>query len=101
MSTWLLIGALAVGTITLKAVGPVLAGGRTPPAGLTRVVALVAPALITALVVADTLTSGQRLVLDARLVGVAVGALCLWLRAPAIVALLLAAATCALTRGLS
>jgi hypothetical protein len=52
MKTGLLILVLAVGTVLMKTLGPVLAGGRKPPARLTRVIALVAPALISALIVA-------------------------------------------------
>jgi hypothetical protein len=47
MKTWLLIAVLAVGTVLLKTIGPVLAGGRQPPPALTRVIALIAPALIS------------------------------------------------------
>ena len=43
MRTWLLILVLAVGTVLMKTIGPVLAGGRQPPAPLTRVIALTAP----------------------------------------------------------
>jgi hypothetical protein len=98
MRTWLLILVLAVGTVLMKTIGPVLAGGRQPPAPLTRVIALVAPALISALIVAGTFTQGQQLVIDARAAGLAVGAAALWLRAPAVVALLLAAVVCAVLR---
>jgi hypothetical protein len=52
MRTWLLIIVLAIGTVLMKTIGPVLAGGRQPPAALMRVIALVAPALISALIVA-------------------------------------------------
>jgi len=98
MKTWLLIVVLAVGTVLLKTIGPLSAGGRQPPAALPRVIALIAPALISALIVAGTFTHGQRLVMDARPAGLAVGAILLWLRAPAVVALALAAITCALLR---
>ena len=98
MTIWVLLLVLAAGTIALKAIGPVAAGGREPPAPLTRVIALVAPALITALVVADTFTDDRTLVLDARAAGLAVGALALLLRAPAAVAMVLAVITCALLR---
>jgi branched-subunit amino acid transport protein len=98
MRTWLLILVLAVGTVLMKTIGPVLAGGRQPPAPLTRVIALVAPALISALIVAGTFTQGQQLVIDARAAGLAVGAVALWFRAPAVVALLLAAIVCAVLR---
>ena len=98
MKTWLLIIALAVGTVMMKTIGPVVAGGRQPPAPLTRVIALVAPALITALIITGTFTRGQHLIIDARAAGLLVGAIALWLRAPAAVALLLAAIVCALLR---
>ena len=98
MRTWLLILVLAAGTVLMKTIGPVLAGGRQPPAPLTRVIALVAPALISALIVAGTFTQGQQLVIDARAAGLAVGAVALWFRAPAVVALFLAAIVCAVLR---
>jgi branched-subunit amino acid transport protein len=98
MRTWMLILVMAVGTVLMKTIGPVLAGGRQPPALLTRVIALVAPALISALIVAGTFTQGQQLVIDARAAGLAVGAVALWFRAPAVVALLLAAIVCAVLR---
>jgi hypothetical protein len=98
MSIWLVIAVLAVGSIALKATGPLLAGGRQPPASATRVIALLAPALLTSLVVVGTTTSGQLLTLDGRLAGVAAGTLALWYRAPVVVALLIAATTTALLR---
>ena len=101
MKAWLLIIVLAVGTVLMKTIGPVLAGGRQPPAALTRVIALVAPALISALVVAGTFTEGRHLVIDARAAGLVVGAVALWFRAPAAVALLHAALVCAALRLLS
>ena len=101
MKTWMLIIVIALGSIALKATGPLLAGGRRPPARIARVIALLAPALIGALVVTQTFTIGRHLTVDARAAGVAVGAVALWLRAPAALALLLAAATCALLRHLS
>ena len=101
MKAWLLMIVLAVGTVLMKTIGPVLAGGRQPPAALTRVIGLVAPALISALVVAGTFTEGRHLVIDARAAGLVVGAVALWFRAPAAVELLLAALVCAALRLLS
>ena len=98
MRTWLLILVLAVGTVLMKTLGPVLAGGRQPPARLTRVIALIAPALISALIVAGTFTHGQQLMIDARAAALAVGAIALWYRVPAVVAMLLAVVVCALLR---
>jgi hypothetical protein len=55
------------------------------------VVSLLAPALLAALVATLTLGSGRALVIDARVVGVAAGGVALWLRAPTIVVVALAA----------
>jgi branched-subunit amino acid transport protein len=98
MKTWLLIAVLAIGTVLMKTIGPVLAGGRQPPAPLTRIIALVAPAVISALIVAGTFTHGQELVIDARAAGLAAGAIALWFRAPPVVAMLIAVIVCALLR---
>ncbi len=98
MRTWLLIAVLAIGTVLMKTIGPVLAGGRQPPAPLTRVIALVAPAVISALIVTGTFTQGQQLIIDARAAGVGVAAVALWLRVPAVLAMLLAAIVCAVLR---
>lgn len=98
MTTWLLIGILAVATITVKSIGPALAGGRRPPAAVERVIALFTPALIAALVVSNTFADGRQLVVDARAAGVAVGLIALLLRAPILVAGVLGAITCAATR---
>jgi len=98
MKTWLLIAVLAVGTVLMKTIGPVLAGGRQPPAPLTRIIALVAPAVISALIVTGTFTKGQQLIIDARAAGVGVAAVALWFRVPAVLAMLIAAIVCALLR---
>jgi branched-subunit amino acid transport protein len=98
MKTWLLIAVLAVGTVLMKTLGPVLAGGRQPPAPLTRVIALVAPALISALIVTGTFTQGQQLISDASAVGVGVAAVALWFRVPAALAMLIGVVVCALLR---
>jgi Branched-chain amino acid transport protein (AzlD) len=98
MKTWVLIVVLALGTVLMKTLGPVLAGGRQPPARLTRVIALIAPALISALIVVGTFTQGQSLIIDARAAGLAVGAIALWFRVPAVLAMLLAVIVCALLR---
>jgi hypothetical protein len=77
---------------------PLVLGDRQLGPRATRVVALLAPALLTALVLVDTVTSGQRLVVDARMA--AAGAAML-LRAPLLVSLGVAVATTALVRLLS
>jgi hypothetical protein len=48
-STVLLIGGSALVTALIKAVGPVALGGRDLPLAFSRVIALMAPALLAAL----------------------------------------------------
>jgi branched-subunit amino acid transport protein len=95
---WLVVLLVGVGTAALKAAGPVLLGGRPLPPRLQSVVAMLAPALLAALVATAALTSGQRLVLDARAVGVAVAAVAIWRGAPVLLVVILAAAAAALVR---
>jgi branched chain amino acid efflux pump len=89
--TWVLVLVLAAGTVALKVIGPLVAGGVQPPPALVRVIDLLTPALLTALIVTSTFTSGRHLVVDARAAGVAVGLVLLLLRVPLVVALLGAA----------
>jgi branched-subunit amino acid transport protein len=72
-----------------------LAGLSVPPSWVERpwvkrVADFVPAALLAALVAVQAVTSGSRLVLDGRLVGLAVAAVALALRAPFIVVLVLA-----------
>jgi branched-subunit amino acid transport protein len=87
---WVLIAALVVMGVVMKALGPALVGGRPLPRWASRVIALVAPALLTALVVTAVLTDGRRLAAGADTVGVAAAGLLLLLRAPLLVACLVA-----------
>jgi len=98
--TWLLIAVLAIGTVTLKVLGPLLAGGATPSAPVRRVIELLTPALLASLVVASTLGEGRALVIDARFAGVAVGLALLWLRVPLFICLVAAAVVAALAGAL-
>ena len=96
--TWTVLLVLAAGTWLLKAVGPVLAGGRQMPARMHAVVALLPPALLGALVAVQTAADGRSLILDARLAGVAVAGIAVWRRAPFLVVVALGTATAALLR---
>ncbi len=95
---WLTIALVAVASAVLKAAGPLLLGDRQLGPRSTRVITLLAPALLTALVLVGTVTTGQRLVLDARLAGVAAAGIALLLRAPMLVVLAAAILTTALLR---
>jgi uncharacterized membrane protein len=97
-AVWVTIVLVAVASAALKAAGPLLLGDRQLGPRAVRVIALLAPALLTALVLVDTITSEQRLVIDARLAGVAAAGIALLLRAPMLLALAAAVATTALVR---
>jgi hypothetical protein len=95
---WLIVIGIGIGTVAIKASGPVLLGGRALPARVGNVVALLAPALLAALVVSASVSSGSQLVADARLIGVGAAAVALALRAPILVVVFLAAVAAALAR---
>jgi branched-subunit amino acid transport protein len=95
---WLIVGAVGLGTMALKAAGPLLIGTRPLPERARRVVALLAPALLAALVATSAVATGQELMADARLIGLGAGALALVLRAPVLVVVLVAAAATAVAR---
>jgi branched-subunit amino acid transport protein len=98
-ATVVLLG-LALGTYALKAVGPLLFGGRRLPPALGRLIELLPAAMLAALVVVTTFADGQSLVLDARAAGLAAAAAALTLRAPFVVVVIAAAAAAALVRAL-
>jgi uncharacterized membrane protein len=97
---WIVLALVGAATVALKAAGPVLLGGRELPARVRVLVGLLAPALLAALVVTNTLASGRHVVVDARLAGVAAAAVSLRLRAPILVAVAVAAAVTAAIRAL-
>jgi len=96
--SWLPLLVLCAVSYGLKAVGPVLAGGRRLGPEVTAALALVALPVLAALVVVQTLGDGHRLVLDARAPALAVAAVLVVRRAPFLVVVLAAAATAALLR---
>lgn len=98
--TWTLVIALAVGAYACKVVGLVLVGERTLPSLVQRCLALIPAALISALVVKDTVSVGQQLVVDARLAGVAAAVLATWRRMPLVVVIVVGAAVTAAVRAL-
>jgi branched chain amino acid efflux pump len=96
--TWPAILALAAVSYALKAVGPVLAGGRELGPQLRQVLDLVAVPLLAALILIQTFGLGHQLVVDARAPALAVAGVLVWRRAPFLVVVLAAAATAALLR---
>jgi branched-subunit amino acid transport protein len=95
---WLVVALVGVGTVAIKAAGPVLLGGRPLPPRLGGVIELLAPALFGALIAVQTFGDGRSLVIDERVIGLAVAAIALWRKAPLIVVVILAAAATAIAR---
>jgi branched-subunit amino acid transport protein len=95
---WLVVLVVGVLSISIKAVGPVLLGGRELPAAIGGVMRLLAPSVLAALVVVQVVGRDDGIVVDERLLGLAAAALALLLRAPMVVVVVAAAATTALTR---
>jgi branched-subunit amino acid transport protein len=100
-AVWVTIAGLVVVTVAIKAAGPVLVGGRELPQGATAVIALLAPALLTALILTDTFARGQDLTVDARAAGLGCAAVAVALRAPLVVTVLVAAVGAAGVRALT
>ena len=96
--SWLVIAVVGTGTMLFKAAGPVLLGRRQLPPRVAAVVEVLAPAMLAALVVTQTVGGDRQLVLAERLLGVAAGGIAVWLRAPLLVVMIVAAATAALIR---
>ena len=99
-TVWITIGGLCLVTAVIKAFGPLVFGARRLPRGIGRVIPLLAPALLAALVITETFGDGRSLVVDARAGGVVAAAVALAARAPLAAVVLSAAVVTALLRAL-
>jgi branched-subunit amino acid transport protein len=99
-SVWITIGLLTVGTVAIKAAGPVILGGQDLPPRLSGVVARLAPSLLAALVVVDTFGHDQELSIHESAAGLAAAAVALAFRVPMFAVVVLAAAVTAAVRAL-
>jgi hypothetical protein len=100
-AAWVTIAVLCAGTVAIKSVGPIALGGHPPSERVSSVIRLIAPALLAALIVYESLSAdGHGPQFDARLVGVGVAALGLLARLPLLVIVALAALATALARAL-
>jgi len=95
---WIVIAVVGIATVVFKAAGPVFLGRRELPRRTQSVVELLAPVMLTALVVTQTVGGDGELSLDARVPGVAAAAIAVWLRAPLVGAMAVAAVVTALVR---
>jgi len=98
---WITIGGLTAATVAIKAAGPLIVGSRELPAGADAVISLLAPALLTALILTDTFARERDLTVDARAAGLAFAGVAVALRAPLLVTVLVAAAGAAAVRAIT
>lgn len=98
MTTMLAMLLLAVGTYTVKAIGPFTAAGRELPPTLAKLTDLMPAALLAALVATQTFVVGTGLTVDARVGGLVAAAIAVALRAPFGVVVLAGAAATAVLR---
>jgi branched-subunit amino acid transport protein len=75
---WILIAGCAVVTFAIKAAGPIAFGGRALPPWFASVIALMAPALLAALIVTQSLADGEHLHVGADTAGVAAAGVVVW-----------------------
>ncbi len=98
---WLTVVLGSLGCYLLKLAGLSVPAAWVEQPWVARVVDFVPAALLAALVAVQAVAAGNDLVLDGRLVGLAVAAVALALRAPFIVVLLLAGVAGALVHALA
>jgi len=80
-ATWATVIALTITTVATKAVGPIALGERDLPGAFTRVIELLAPAILAALIVVGTFADADGdPVVDARAAGLAAAASVLLVR---------------------
>jgi hypothetical protein len=98
---WVTVLVVGVATVAIKGAGPVFAAGRELPPGAGRVMGLLAPALLAALVATNAFAADESLVLDERGAGLLAGGAAVVLRAPLLMVVAIAAATAAGLRALT
>jgi len=97
-AVWWVVVCLGLATVAIKAFGPATLGGWTPSERSDRVLELVSPVVLSALIAVQVFTTGHEYHFDARVVGLGVAVVALLLRAPLLVVVICAVAATALTR---
>src|SRR5262249_17355991 len=96
--SWAALLTLAAGAYFFKLLGLVIIRGRPVPERVRGALALIPAALLSSLIVANTVTVGQHLVIDARLPGVLAAAVAAWRKLPFPAVIVIGAAVTALVR---
>jgi len=97
---WVLIAVVALMTALIKGAGPLVLGSRQLPPRMIGVITLLPSALLASLVVTTALADGDTLRIGATAGGVAAGGLVLLLRAPLVLAVVVAVGVTAGLRAL-
>lgn len=92
---WAVIALSTAATVAIKAVGPVALGGRDLPGSFVRVITLMAPVLLAALIATQALADGSRIHVGPDTAGVVVAALAAWRGVGVLLVVVIAAATTA------
>jgi Branched-chain amino acid transport protein (AzlD) len=99
---WLVVVLVGAATVAIKGAGPVLLGDRgrvtRPRSALEQLAPSLMPGILAALVVTQVFSRGQRLTLDARLVGLLIAVAGAHWRAPPAAIVVGAALATALAR---
>ncbi len=98
MTLWTAVLVASILCVALKAVGYLVPARWIEAPRPARIADLLTVALLSALVVVQTLAVGSSIVVDARVPAVGVAAVLLWVRAPFLLVVAAAAATAALLR---
>ncbi len=93
--TWPFLLAMCAAAYAQKAIAPILLGAWEPPHRVRTLLHLLAVPVLAGLIVVQTLGDGRELVLDARAPAVGAAIIAVWLRAPFLVVVLLAAVVAA------
>ncbi len=101
MLTWSVVGLLMIGVYGQRALGATLVDTNRVSLRWKHVLENMPLAIISGVVALQALARGQSLAVDARLIGLAVAALCAWRRLPILVTVVAAATATALVRALS
>jgi branched-subunit amino acid transport protein len=98
VTVWTVVAGAGLATLALKALGPLLLGGRGLPPRVLSGITLLGPTLLAALVATQVFGGERELVVDARVVGIAATAAAIVARVPILVVVAVAAAATALAR---
>lgn len=99
--SWMVVFGVAAGAYAFKVLGLVVIGDRKLPTTLERCLTLIPAAMIAAIIVNNTFSTGRHLQVDARAAGVATAVVLAWRRAPFVAIIFSGAAITALIRALS